>query len=146
MGLDVDVHLLHGFKIPLSIAFDSELINRCIVDGDDYQLIHDPESRDELIDTHVISRALKKILNTKRWNIYILTSSQDKCNPETSYFYLFDNRQTLFCGNAYSSPDYATGKIEIPSPQDETVISLDKVPLTDGEWEYNVHWIVESSW
>ena len=137
MGSDVEVYLLHGFKLPLSVAFKSKLIDPNILNSDDYQLIGEDELRNCIIDKYVVNDALKNILKDK-WNIYILTSSQDDPDIDKSYFFLYDKRQELFYG---SSPDYETGEVIFANSPE--ISELSEILLSDAEWTYNIHWVVE---
>ncbi len=143
--VDINAQILHGFRLPLSVAFESNLLDPQIICSDDYQIISFDESRDEVIDRNVISPILRKVLEGGQWNIYILTSSQDESNPDSSYFFLYDKRQELHCGHP---PDYKTGQIRLDFQEPtETVQILSNVFLPDTySWKYNLHWIIESDW
>lgn len=152
MGMDIAVKLIYGYKIPLSVAFES-FLNSEIVNSDDYQLTCEKDCKDEIIENHIKSSALKNILtgtdvgdcgDCGDWNMYILTSSQDDCEPNTSYFYLFNKRQELYSGRA---PDYESGKVDMQFQEPGIKTLLTEVPLSnDCKWEYDLHWVVESSW
>lgn len=147
MGFDINVHLLHGFKLQLSIAFDLNLLNREIIYTDDYQMLNFNEQRDEIIERNIISPILKEILQSGTWNIYILTSSQDDSDPNTSYMFLYNKQQELAYG---TPPDYETGLVEFNESLEiieKCSESLQKIILADPHtWQYSLHWIVESSW
>ncbi len=143
--VDINAQILHGFRLPLSVAFESKLLDPQIICSDDYQIINFvDESRDEVIDRNVISPILMKVLEGQ-WNIYILTSSQDEFNPDSSYFFLYDKRQELHCGHP---PDYKTGQVGMDFQEPtETVQILSNVFLPETySWKYNLHWIIESDW
>ena len=148
MGFDIKVHLLIGFKLQLNIAFESKLIKPEIVDGDEYQMIGEPECRDEIIEDYIISNRLKEFLKNKQWNIYILTSSQEDSDPEKSYFYIYNYQQVIQSGAA---PDYKTGELDEFCCQGEYESAVqflgEEVQLSgDYDWDYQNHWIVESSY
>jgi hypothetical protein len=134
---DINVQILHGYKLKLSVAFESKLLDPDILTDDWYQLIRYEEYRDECIEKYVISDDLTEMLKDKKWNIYILTSSQEDCDPDTSYCFIFNKEQELFNGNA---PDYETGTVELFQEQ----------PTNDNDsmegQKYDIHWIVESSY
>ena len=134
MGFDLEVYLLYGYKLSLAEAFT--LIKPGILDEDDWQVMGDSNYRDEIIERYVTSPDLKAILNGEGgWNIRILTSTQEECDPDNSYFFLYNKREELYSGGC---PDYETG--EIPSSNElEGALFLQK-------WKYSAHWIVEGSW
>ena len=59
MGFDVEVSLIHGHKIRLA---EQNFLDLSILKGDDYQLIHEPEYRDNCIETYVRDTELKMFL------------------------------------------------------------------------------------
>lgn len=131
MGHDIEVCLIHGYKICLA---NQNFLDTSILEGDDYQLIHEPDCRDELIETYVIHDMLKDFLQCNpEWNIYVLTSSQEDPDLENSWFFVYDKRQQLFYGRA---PDYETGLVEMQFQE--------RTPLLGVEYKH--HWIVEGSW
>lgn len=140
---DLNAQILHGFRLPLSVAFDADLLDPSIVLSDDYQLINEETERDGVIDRNVKSDVIKDLLNNG-WNIYILTSSQDEADPDTSYFFLYNHSQEMFCGEA---PDYETGEINTNKLgiNYETIQTLNNLGL-DGPWEYKSYWLIESSY
>ena len=147
MGRNTEVALFYGFRIPLNLAFESKLLKSDIVDSYDYQLISWNEKRDEVITKYVISPILKNILKDKQWNLYILTSSQDDCDPNTSYLFLYNKRQEL----TSESPDYETGIIDATLNNGNDIVDrLTKIPLQQLQmpfsWDYHGHWVVETSW
>lgn len=152
MGFDVLFYLLNGFKISLKVAFDNQLLDPGILDSDDYQMIDDPDSRTEIITRWVQSEPLKEFLlnhHDMGWNLYILTSSQDAADIQTSYLFLY-NQKTVCCSG--KPPDYATDIIETSAriqdldnlPEGHYLRELLQIPLS--VWESDLHWIVESSW
>lgn len=150
MGFDIHVHLFGGFKIPLSNAFDSNILSPNIMDEDGYQLITEDEYKNELINTHVLSEDLRNILldEDNSWNIYIITSSQYDFDFEQSYFILCDSHQDLVNGRI---PDYKVGSVtDVAHVCDgflgEIWNKIRQIPLKDIEWEYKMHWVVESSY
>ena len=144
MGLDIHVQLLCGYRVPLNIAFDSNLIDPDILNSDDYQLISDENYRDKLIEKWVTSDMLKHILQDKEWNLFILTSSQTDANPEESYLYLYNIIQQLFYERA---PDYACGEVDIRYKKMNGTDQVFNIELNGGtEWVYKMHWVLDSSW
>ncbi len=139
MGFDIDTYLLYGFKIPLSVAFKSNLLDPNVVNSDDYQLMDE----EEVINRNILSPIIKEILKNDKWNVYILTSSQDDANPETSYFFLYDKKDLLYS----ETTDYGTEEIENPN-EDEEVTKLlnNKISTPDNSWVYKLHYVIESSW
>lgn len=148
MGIDVTAQLIYGFKILLSKAFELNLINPGIMDEDDWQLISDEDNRDEIIETHVKSETLKIILQSGRWNILILTSTQEDSNPSESYLFIYDKKNDLVRGG---QPDYVTGVVDIQyylnsiEHHDIEKRLKEKYPQLE-DVKYNIHWIVETSW
>lgn len=152
MGYDVNFYLLNGIKIPLDIAFEYKLIDSDILESDDYQLIDDPEYRDEIIERQVISNLLKKfLLDNKEWNLYILTSSQYDADVSKSYLFLYDKKTICCQGRA---PNYATDVIEPTLEwsaenlfEEHYLHQLTKISMPETfEWRCKLHWVVESSW
>lgn len=144
MGLDIHVQLFCGYRIPLSVAFDSNLIDPEILNTDDYQLISDEEYRDEIIEKWVKSDMLKHILKDTEWNLFILTSSQTDANPEESDLYLYNLREQLFYDRA---PDYTCGEVDIQYDKMNGTQQVFNISLNGGEeWDYKMHWVLESSW
>ena len=45
MGFDINVYLLDGYKIPLNVAFEYNLLDPAILEGDDWQCLDDPDCR-----------------------------------------------------------------------------------------------------
>ena len=142
MGFDIHVHIFGGFKIPLSVAFASNLLSPNIMEEDDYQLIGEEPYKNEIIDKHALSSDLKDLLK-ENWNIYIVTSSQQTFDFENSYFILFDTHQNLINGRI---PDYATGTVTNVERDHEIWYKMTNIPLAIGEWKYDIHWVVESSY
>lgn len=141
MGFDAHFALIHGYKIRLA---GQNILDLSILEGDDYQLIHEPEYRDELIERYVLDVELKKFLGEhKNWNVYVLTSSQSYPDLENSYFYLYDYRQILFTGRI---PDYTSGTTgRVWEPKNE----IEGIPFKTfglSYHPYQQHWIVEGSW
>jgi len=149
MGFDIHVHLFGGFKIPLSEAFDSNILSSKIMDEDGYQLIEDDKYKSDIINEHVLSEDLKNVLLDERndWNIYIVTSSQYDFDFERSYFILCDSHQDLINGRI---PDYQVGSVTDvaydcnTTPQIWEIIT--NIPLKTKTWKYNIHWVIESSY
>ena len=140
MGLDIDVKILHGFKIPLSVCFSLNILNDEILLSDDWQELDNPESRDPW----VLSSVFQKILKDNNWNLYILTSSQEDSDPEKSYLFLYEKSQELYSGRI---TDYETGVIQPVTENEEILKLLNEIPLPKlYSWKYNIHWIVEGSW
>ena len=138
MGIDIDLYLIHGFKLPLSLAFKSMLIDPEIMHNAEYQLISEDNYRDDIIKRQITSTIIKDfLLSNKKWNIYILTTSQGDCDPEKSFLFLYDKKEYL-CDEIY---DYKTGVVEPIEPSVPVVLSdfLDKYTC-----QYNLHWIFES--
>jgi hypothetical protein len=152
MGFDINVYLLEGIKIPLDIAFEYKLLDPAILESDDYQIIDDPDCRNEIIERHVISESLKTfLLGYENWNLYILTSSQNDCNISKSYLFLYTQKRVCCQGRA---PDYATDVIE-PTLEwsahnlykEHYLHALTNVSMPETfEWRCKLHWVVESSW
>ncbi|GAG89273.1 unnamed protein product [marine sediment metagenome] len=145
MGTDINVKILHGFKIPLSVSFDLKILDQKILDEDDWQLLGEPDYRDEIIENNVTSDTLKNILSDSSWNLYILTSTQEDFDIEHSYLILYNKSQELYYG---CTPDYETGTVEpLDAEISEITKSLNEITLPNPHsWEYNLHWIVEGSW
>ena len=129
MGYDVTVQIIHGFKIPLSEAFKLDILDSDILESDDYQLIDEPDCKEEIIKNHVKSEDILKIIN-KGWDI---TSSQEDADPESSYMFLYDKNQIICSGKI---PDYETGVVDNNQICEHNFRS----------YEYKIHWIVESSY
>ena len=147
MGFDISVKLIYGYKIVMSKVFELNLISPSIMDEDDWQLISEPETKNEIIDTHVTSETLKMILESGEWNIYILTSTQEDSKPDQSYVFLYNKHENLVSSGA---PDYVTGLVDTQynaNNLDEIERRLkEKHPQLSNELNYNIHWVVESSW
>jgi len=145
MGTDIKVYLLQGFKLPLSVAFKLKLLDPEILSSDDYQYLSYNYTEKEIVDKYVISPILKEILKDK-WQISILTSSQDDSDPDTSYFFILNWSQQIHSGRI---PDYETGKVNKPFHGSEMIAKC-KSDLMDISatylWEYDLHWVVEGSW
>ena len=135
---DLEIQILHGYKLKLSVAFEYKLLDPEILSSDDYQEISFEEHRDEIIEKWVISDNLIEILKDKKWNIYILTSSQEDSDPDTSYFFLFNKKQELCSGQVN---DYETGPVEIWIDENDQLPPL----IKKEEWNFDIHWIIESS-
>src|SRR3990167_4392273 len=95
MGTDVCVQVFHGYKMKLSTAFELGIISASILDGDDWQLLSEEEYRDEMIKTHVTSRALFNLLTDSKWNLYILAPQENDYDPGKSYLFLYYKREKL---------------------------------------------------
>ena len=147
MGFDIHIHLFGGFKIPLSEAFDSNLLSPKIMDEDDYQLITEDEYKNELINTHVLSEDLRNILLDEQssWNIYIVTSSQEDFDYDKSYLILYNCHQDLINGKI---PDYQVGSVIDIGCDRDTMDIWEKITRIRNslKWEYKMHWVVESSY
>ncbi len=145
MGTDIKVYLLQGFKLPLSVAFKLKLLDPEILNSDDYQYLSYNYTEKKIVDKHVISPILKEILKDK-WQISILTSSQDDSDPDTSYLFLFNWSQEIHSGRF---PDYKTGKVNKPFHGSEIIAKcksdLNKISAT-YLWNYDLHWVVEGSY
>ena len=140
MGSDTTIELFYGFKIPLLIVFDSELLDSEILNVDDYQLISFEEYKDEIVNKYITNPILKNIL--KNWNCYILTSSQDEPNIDESFLIIYNNRVLL----SDSSSDYETGTVNLFENK-EIPKSIYDIKLSDDyEWIYKIHWVVECSY
>lgn len=153
MGYDIYVCLLHGFKIPLRVAIECDLINKDILESDDYQLISDAECRDQIITQWVMSQPLREfLLEYNTWNLYILTTSQGDPDIDNSYLFLYDEK--IECCNG-KAPDYATNTVNIPDfirsisdlLEEHYLRKLLKIKMPpDWSWNSDLHWVVESSW
>ena len=151
MGIDIYVHLLYGFRCTLKEAFENKILNEEIIEGDDYQLINDKDFTEELVEKHLISQDLKKILLKKdkefneNWNIYILTSSQYDADLENSYMYLYHDKEVLYNDRV---PDYHIDTIEgIDRSEESWTLEwtlMETIPQI--KWDYNLHHIIEGSW
>jgi hypothetical protein len=137
MGTDVIAHLLYGFKITLSQAFETGLLSPDIMDSDDWQLVGEKDFRDEIIDRHVLSSELRAFLVNGQWNLYILSSTQSDCDPATSFLFIHNIQKTLYCGQV---PDYTTGVIPHHTEKISTLV------IPGMQVEYAVHWVLEGSW
>lgn len=142
MGFDTSVYIFDGYKIPLQVAFDNGLLNPDIVNGDDYQLIDDPDCRDGAIERNVLNSVLKNFLmEYKNWNLYILTSSQEDCDASKSWMFLYEHK-TIY---AEGSPeDYSCGVVCKYTNQLYPSI-LNDIPIPFG-WKRENHITIESSW
>ena len=144
MGGDLHAQIIHGFKLPLSVVLEEGLIIPEIFEDDNDQLISEPEYRDKIIEKCVSSVILQSLLADKKWNIYILNSSQDG-DLDDGYFFLYDVSQELYCGRF---PDFVTGDFDdmlfgnTILPKELKNIKLSSPYL----WEYKTHWVIESSW
>lgn len=154
MGIDINVYLLEGYRIPLSVAFEYNLLDRNIVESDDYQLIHVPEYRNEIIRNSVTSDVLREFLLNNQdmnWNIRIVTSSQKDCKPNKSYMYLYDTIYQCYEGTV---PDYKCGTIDHcrfgaieNTPPDHYLRILLEIKMPDNfKWQPELHWVVEGYW
>lgn len=47
---DIDVQILYGYKLKLSVVFELKLLDREILSSDDYQIISWKEYRDDIIE------------------------------------------------------------------------------------------------
>jgi hypothetical protein len=156
MGFDINVYLINGFKIPLHVAFEYNLLNREIMNSDDYQLIDEPECKRDIIERNVKSDILKELLlNYDYWNLYILTSSQIEMDEHNSYLFLYDTKTICSQG---TPPDYATDIVPneiqrewsvkniLSLPSLHYLHNLTKIELPPPfEWHSELHWVVESS-
>lgn len=155
MGLDTTVSLYNGFKIPLDIAFSMNMVREDIVDSDDFQCL----DLADVVERNV-SPELKRFLDeNEEWNLYILTSSQEKSDAGKSWLFLYDKCQTLFDGRI---KDYETGEVDTNLPLSWNVSTLSEedcirqlfanisktLPssLDLADFMYSMHWVVESSW
>ena len=157
MGFDINVFLLSGFKIPLNIAFDYNLLDRSVLDGDDWQLMDDPDCRTEVIERNVTNDTLKRFLldhHDMGWNLYILTSTQYDFDIPNSYLFLYNEKTVCAQG---SPPDYSTGVIDRVIRIEDLkfyellphhyLCKLLKITMPETfKWRSDLHWVVESSW
>ena len=149
MGFDINVYILCGYKIPLNVAFEYNLLDPAIMDGDDWQLTDEFSCRNDIIERQVTSPILKNfLLDNQDMNLYILTSTQEDFDIPNSYLYLYDGK-TVCCQG--SPPDYSTGVIDRDLRTKNLVFpdhyALLEIPMPDTfKWSSDLHWIVESSW
>ena len=134
MGTDIEVYLLQGFKVPLSVAFKLKLLDHEILSSDDYQYLFEKK----IVDKYVISPILKEILKDT-WLISILTSSQDEFDLDASYLFIFNWTQVIHSGRI---PDYETGKVNKPFHGSEAIsrCKSDLMDISDTYlWNYDLH-------
>ena len=136
MGLDITVVLLCGYKIKLSDVFESGLIDSEIMSGDEWQFLDEDECKVEVLE-FILCPKLKQMLNSSVWKGYILSSTQSECDWETSYLYIYNNREMLYYGCV---PDHANGVVSVETA-DNIPIDLD---VDCGP--YAIHWVVSGSW
>lgn len=138
MGTDIIAHLLYGFKITLSQAFETGLLRPEIMEDDDWQLVGEKDCRHEIIDRHVGSPLLSALLENGEWNLYILASTQSDCDPAASFLFIHNRRDILYSGRI---PDYECGVIDAHHAE-----RISALVLPGMEVEYAIHWVVEGSW
>jgi hypothetical protein len=65
MGFDINVHLIYGYKLPLSIVIDYGILSPDIFEDDNDQLISDPDYRDKIIEQCVSNRIVESCWKIK---------------------------------------------------------------------------------
>lgn len=131
---DIEAVLIHGYKLRLSDW--TKDLDLSVLDGDDWQIFHEEEDKEELIKKYVTGKDLQDwLLVHPAWNLYFLTSTQDDPDPDNSFVYIFDKIQSLYYGQV---PDYETGEINISFE-----VPTDGPPL---DVSYQQHWVVTGGW
>lgn len=139
MVVDTDIYLIRGFKLPLIQVFEKNWIDPSIMDEDNWQYLNMDEEYDLIINKYVLNDDLK-ILLEDGWRPYILSSTQDKCNPANSYLFIYLQKQDINTDN-----EYDTGEIK---PME--IIKIDNfdkiVKLGLNSQGLKQYWIVKHSW
>lgn len=142
---EIIARILHGFRIPLDLAFEGNLLSPDILNGDDWQLIDFEQDAEagEIIQTYVKNNILKDMLlrEDDQWYCFILTSLQEDCNPAKSFLFIYNYEDTLPTG------DYVTIEISDTICTSEALRGLKNVPTPQGfRWEYRTHYIMQTSY
>jgi hypothetical protein len=143
MTFDVNVEIFHGYKVPLNLCFEKNIVNRDIIWSDDWQFINMEEDLDSLIDKHITSEHLTKFLKEGLWKLYFVCSTQSDINPSESWMIIYYDRQTITTG---TPPDFITGQINSSSLYNTAQMTEDMCKLFDEDLSYSCHYAVESSW
>lgn len=136
MGVDISVKLLYGFKVKLSDVFNLGLLNPDILEGDAWQMLDEEGPIDEF----VTSPALKSLL--KKWNLYILSSTQNEHKPVDSYLFIYNRIETL-CDEIV---DYTTRQVDTNVDFAKEDLQAFKIILNNAILEYGIHVVIEGSW
>lgn len=141
MGYDTTVFLLRGFKFVLADVFARGWLDSSIMEEDDWQYLNMGDDMIEIVNKYVLNEEIKTMLLKDGWSLYILSSTQEDCNPDNSYLFIYSNKQDLEIEG-----EYGTGEVESLTDSGCKLDFQQVLKLGLNPDDYKQHWVIETSW